>query len=100
MCPQQVRFFGDASSLVDFLDPISTDRQELEEKCMPPYGTVVAWKLCSSYRCGGVIKCGPIEPDVMLLKNGFVHLPALSGKNRFDRRNERHYPPIYLYHAY
>ncbi|KAI0750159.1 hypothetical protein C8Q80DRAFT_1072522, partial [Daedaleopsis nitida] len=49
LCPNQIRYFGDWMWLVDFFDSLDVDRWTLQVQYRVPFGTVVAWKLWSSY---------------------------------------------------
>ncbi|KAI0750153.1 hypothetical protein C8Q80DRAFT_1101445 [Daedaleopsis nitida] len=93
MCPKQIRYFGDNMWLMDFFDPLSVDRAALQRHYQVPYGTVVAWKLWSSYRCSMGPSCDQIIPERLFLVDGHVVLPALPGSNRLDRRRPHEHPP-------
>ena len=94
MCPQQFRYFGDPASLIDFIDPLSGDRERLEERCMPPMGTVVLWKLFSSYKCVHNGLCGCIVPNSSYRQDGSLYLASMPGQNLFDRSDPRRHPPM------
>ncbi|KAI0745906.1 hypothetical protein C8Q76DRAFT_790222 [Earliella scabrosa] len=94
MCPQQFRYFGDPPSLIDFIDPLSGDRERVEEQCMPPMGTVVIWKLFSSYQCCHKGLCGCIVPSYSYERDNNLYLASMPGQNTFDRSDPRKHPPI------
>lgn len=51
LCPQQSRYFGDAGSMVCFMDTLSVDVAWLKDRCVPPYGIMAVWRLQSNVLC-------------------------------------------------
>ncbi|KAI0698762.1 hypothetical protein C8Q76DRAFT_802836 [Earliella scabrosa] len=80
-CPNQLRFFGDRTSLLDFIDPAGTDRHLLEDRNLPPFGSIVIWQLSSSYECARGLACSSNPRNTP--HPGVVYLPAMPGKNYF-----------------
>ncbi|KAI0711621.1 hypothetical protein C8Q76DRAFT_797896 [Earliella scabrosa] len=97
ICPNELRYFGDPVSLIDFIDPLGDDRTRIEEACMPPLGTVVMWKLFSSYKCTANPMCGQIRPMHACVRGDNLVLPALPGQNVFDRSQPRKHPPMLMH---
>ncbi|KAI0715417.1 hypothetical protein C8Q76DRAFT_796176 [Earliella scabrosa] len=69
ICPQQGRFFGDAGSLVDFVDPLGCKLPDPNVLSTPPFGPMIIWRLSSSYICQH--GCNVNDP--------LVHAWAISG---------------------
>ena len=51
LCPQQGRYFGDAGSMVCFIDTLSVDVASLKDRGVPPYGIMAVWRLPSKVLC-------------------------------------------------
>ena len=79
ICPNQGRFFGDSGSVVDFIDPIGTPATALQEQGHPPFGTVVIWRISSSYQCplsceshDNTLPTGQISTPVIMMDDPFA----------------------------
>lgn len=93
ICPNQARFFGDPGSLVEFIDPLGTPTTTLWKRGSPPFGTVVIWRLSSSYRClfacdshDSNLPLGQISTAVILIDDPFVHNRPRLQERRSNRR--------------
>lgn len=80
ICPEQGRFFGDPGSLVDFIDPLGTSIAALRKYGSPPFGTMVVWRLSSSYQCpfaceshDSNLPLGHVSTAVILMDDPFVN---------------------------
>lgn len=52
-CPNQARFFGDQGSLVGHYDPIRDRSFSLRTQAILPYGSLLLWRLFTSFACTG-----------------------------------------------
>ena len=80
ICPNQGRFFGDGGSIVDFVDPIGIPTPTLQEQGHPPFGTVVIWRMYSSYQCplacesrDNTLPVGQMSTPVIMMDDPFPY---------------------------
>ncbi|KAI0745904.1 hypothetical protein C8Q76DRAFT_569002, partial [Earliella scabrosa] len=72
LCPVQGRYFGDRGSFVGFLDPLARDPRSIRAANVPPFGSMVAWRLFTSYDCAE--SCDILDP---ILHEWLVSTPIL-----------------------
>ncbi|KAI0706592.1 hypothetical protein C8Q76DRAFT_800997 [Earliella scabrosa] len=80
LCPRRLRFFGDARSITEFMDPFSADRELLQDRCMPPFGGTVGWRLATTYKCDNRKGCEEAIVNPRLLSKRGLRLPGVPGK--------------------
>lgn len=83
-CPQQSRFFGDDGSLTGFFHPLRPDADQVREYMLPPFGTMVTWRLMSVYRCA--YSCDAADAD---LHEWLISAPQLCIPDPFDISRKR-----------
>ena len=93
ICPEQGRFFGDPGSLVDFLDPLGVPLATLRRHGSPPFGTMVIWRLSSSYRCpfacesrDNTLPLGQVSTAVIIMDDPFSDNHFRPLENQSPRR--------------
>lgn len=78
VCPNQGRFFGDFGSLVRFIDPLGDDEDRCMKNNLPPFGSMVVWRLSSTFECEH--GCKYLDE---VLEHGVTSIPVLFWKEPF-----------------
>lgn len=72
VCPSQGRFFGDPGSFVNYFDPLRGDAARCVLRLLPPYGSMLVWRLWTTFRCSE--NCDEIDE---FLGDGLTSTPVL-----------------------
>ena len=59
ICPSMGRFFGNAGSFVNYFDPLAGDAEICVSRSLPPYGTMLVWRLMTTFHCTD--SCGELD---------------------------------------